>query len=911
MHEPAEWYPPVLTSFEWSDPPLWVGDGQLVNAPGYCWGATAVELLAAPGLVADGRVSDITSEYWQLAGRIIRSLRPWQNAGGLELRYIWGEPPGRLRVLLIGRALGATAETARSWASHMLDSVTRQLPAAYQFGPLAASVPEGIDTWVEIERAEETRRPGPFVPPEAASYYYLIHPLTGDGTAWPELPKLLTRAQSPGFLSLALVPTVMTDNERSAIDHINTLARHLAEPQPGYDFFGNQTTTPADASARDVHLAWERYNAQDGVLARIGLAGSSDELPQIAAGVAGILTQQAGRSTGDLINRFKIVSDIGDYESWQTATMGLVIPRGRHQVWSLPDDQAPVPVERMPYFFTEAEAAGLLVLPIPDRDGVPGLLRSRRVSMSRQSVVPPSASAGVRLGAALHHGQSGSPIDLPLASINRHVLVVGAPGSGKTSTVLTLLLRQWRDHGIPFLVLESVKTEYRSLLGLAGMEELRVITLGNERLAPLRLNPLAPPARVRCEVHKGAVLAALKLAIPLFPPLPQILTKALSRTYAEAGWQDDTVIEDGLIPPTLRDLLRNFESVFRAVGYEGEAKNIGLAFQVRLESLLEGSRGKLLDTVTSVDFDELLRSPAVIEMNDIMDGDDRAVIAAFILDRIRAAARVRGSSGGCLRHVTVIEEAHRLLARSNQQAGDAASGDRARADSVRAFCEAIAELRSSGEGFVLSSQSPSALAEAAIANTGTRILHRLESAADRIVMLDDVGASEWLRDAAGALAVGEAIMRWPERDEAELVIIQPDPDIDSGRPVDDDTVRTAMQGHRQAVSRLLPYRLCAEEVCPNGCLSQIRSRAGYIAEDLAVSAEQVWSQARSNRRDALPELAPLVAAEAGGDFQAAYCTAVHLSLQGSAFRLRPHVDDRPRLGLAIREAVDRERGRDA
>ena len=137
--------------------------------------------------------------------------------------------------------------------------------------------------------------------------------------------------------------------------------------------------------------------------------------------------------------------------------------------------------------------------------------------------------------------------------------------------------------------------------------------------------------------------------------------------------------------------MQTFQEVFDRAGYQGEARNVGRAFRVRLESLLQGSKGKLLDTMRSSDFGALLVSPTVIEMNDIQDAEEKAVLAAFVLDRVRAAAKHRGSSGGELQHVTVLEEAHRLLAKANVGGGDAASGSQAKADSVRAFCEAIAD----------------------------------------------------------------------------------------------------------------------------------------------------------------------------------------------------------------------------
>ncbi|MGX7681579.1 ATP-binding protein [Jatrophihabitans sp. DSM 45814] len=894
-----------IAALEWaSDPPIWTGDGRFLEAPDYYWGAAAVELLAAPRLEAGQQASLNGHEHRQLAARIVRSLQAWQNAGSLELRYIWGGTGHRLRVLIIGRALGSRLETARSWAGQMVENAVALFPPGYEFSSVQSPLPAGIESWVEIERAEETRATGPFVPTDVASYYYLIHPLGGSGSGWPSLANALASIDQPGFLSIVLLPTAMTDLERRAVDHVCSIATHLAAPQQTYDFFGNQIVNPPDAGAQAVLAAWQRFPERMGVLARIGVAAPRHELQRIASLVGSIVTEGTDQSDNPLPAKFSLVNDVSDSEAWQTATLGLVFPRRRHPVWSMSDDQAPITLERMPYFFSEQEAAGLLMLPVPDEQGVAGMPLSRRAAVHRETVtVTGSAAPGLHLGSTLHRGRRSRQVVLPLAAINRHALIVGASGSGKTTTVLSLLVQLWRDFRIPFLVIESVKTEYRSLLGTAGLDELLIVTLGNEGLSPLRLNPLDPPAGVRCEIHQSAIIASLKMALPLFPPQPEILAKALPETYYRAGWDDDTTGADGVAPPTLRDLMNVYQAVFDKAGYEGEARNIGRAFKVRLESLLQGSRGKLLDTVRSSDFPSLMARPTVIEMNDIHDADEKAVLAAFVLDRVRSAAKRRGSTGGQLRHVTVVEEAHRLLAKGNLGSDDAASTAHARADSVRGFCEAIGELRSLGEGFILSSQSPGALADAAVANTGTRILHRMESSVDRNAMLDDLDASDQTREITARLTKGEAIARWPEQDEIELVQVEPSPGVDSGRQVPDETVIEHMGDLRRQTMRLLPYSLCASEICATGCRTDVRRAGGRIADELGVEARELWRGNLAGTGDAVRPILELLSKTSDHDVQRAYCGAVHLSINGDAFRLRPGIDDRPTLIQSAREVV--------
>jgi DNA helicase HerA-like ATPase len=871
------------------------------------------EIIAAPSSTELGLPSGVApwQEMRTVSLAMLADAALMAGCAAFEVRYVLTPSPagsGRVQMFLTAKA--------RDWqlapAQAAVSAACEKLPQGFAWATPERALSFGTDPppdqiVIELRRDEEVTLPQwDYIP---AEFYYSVLDDPGDGSGWPAFWRTLVHATEPVTVSLLFQRTELHYEERNTLGGIVTDLRMLSEPRTEYDFLNNPISYPACMNAKQALESWERRIQQlhRPLLARLAVRSDISTGVSIATALATAVGSASGTTGSHPMYYEPPAPDKpGDIRQANFSFDWLeILPWGGHGIWE--DESAPHSLRRMPYLFGLNEAASLLVLPVPDEQGVAGMPRSRRMAQLREEVLGqgPSDGQSVRLGSALHHGVKGSPVDLPLAAINRHALVVGAPGSGKTTTLLTMLVRLWRDHHIPLLVIESVKAEYRSLLGTPGLEELQVITLGNESVSPLRLNPLAPPSGVRCEVHQSAVMASLKMALPLFSPQPQILTKALSRVYDRAGWDDDTTISEGLAPPTLRDLLSAYRSVFTEIGYEGEAKNIGLAFQTRLESLLQGSRGKLLDTVASSDFDLLLTKPLVIEMNDIQDADEKAVLAAFVLDRIRAGARNRGSSGGELRHVTVIEEAHRLLAKANVGSGDAASGDQARADSVRAFCEAIAELRSLGEGFILSSQSPSALADAAVANTGTRILHRMESSADRKVMLDDLDASEQVREAAARLRKGEAVARWPEKDETEIIQVEPDSSIDSGRQVSNEVVAERMRGYRESVIRLLPYQLCSPEICTEGCVSRTRRTGGEIAELLVGEAAKTWQEATRTGGDALTPIAERLVQEAQGHPQRAYCGAVHLSLADAAFRLRPGVDDRAVVVDAIRRAVRR------
>lgn len=896
-----------LPALEWlENAQLWIGDGAFQDASDLVWGAAALELTEAPRAVSDKDQADRSLQMRQVATQIVSSLHAWRNAGGLEVRYIWGEQTAgeALRVVLISRAFGRSLFAARSWAASMLQTVTSLFPSGYVFGDVRGPFSAHGGAWIEIERSEEVRSPAPFVSPDLASYYYVIHPLGGSGSAWPKVPAALSRLTSPGFLSIALIPTSLTQNERNAIDQICTLAQHLSRPQSGYDFFGNARETPADYSAGEVYRCWSRFLSNDGVLARIGIATDHASVRSVATLVASSIAD--GNVAGDeLPRRFKLVSDVQSLEALVTAQTGLVLPRYDAPVWQLPPDQIPVSVERVPYFFSEDEAGGLLVLPVPDEQGVPGMAASRPAGTRRgdAGIAQPDATAAVRIGRRLSGGQETTDFSLPLKYINRHTLVVGASGWGKTTTIKTMLAYLWRRHHIPFLVIEPRKLEYRDLLALDGFEELRVITIGRDDISPVRINLLAPPPGVRCENHAGRVASILRLAMPLGHPIPSLLPPAIERAYRKAGWEEDTILEDGLRPPSLRDLAGTFDEVFLTAGYKGEALNVGTAFQVRLRGLLAGSRGRVLDTVESSDPTEWLQYPAVIEL-DQAEADDVGIFSALFLQHVRAAANRRGRSR-TLRHVTVLEEAHVVLGQSDKARAAGGDGDRLQADAMTAWCEAIAELRASGEGFMLSSNSPSGLVPAALPNTSLRMLQHTESAKERNVVLDDADASPAVRALAADLGEGMALVRTPEAQEMQLIRVEPPTEVlDEEAVATDEDVQVHMAAQAAHTRRLLPFALCTRDVCVTGCNPGVRRAGRQHADRLGPEARAAWSTAKGE----LPKLGPLwrmLAARADGSLQLSYCTAAHLAIAGDVLVVPAADDIRPDVAASLREVTER------
>ncbi len=201
------------------------------------------------------------------------------------------------------------------------------------------------------------------------------------------------------------------------------------------------------------------------------------------------------------------------------------------------------------------------------------------------------------------------PFTLPIHLFQKHALVCGVTGSGKTNTCFTLL----KKLGLPFMVVEPAKGEYRRLL--RDIPDLLVFTLGDETISPFRLNPFefdysADVRNGRLMFHIDTVKSAFNASFPMYGPMAYILEDAIVSIYRDKGWDlavSENVYLKKLDPdermdrfhdylPTLRELYTKVEKTVQQKRYAPEqTMNIEAALKSRLSSLLTGSKGLMLD----------------------------------------------------------------------------------------------------------------------------------------------------------------------------------------------------------------------------------------------------------------------------------------------------------------------------
>ncbi len=378
----------------------------------------------------------------------------------------------------------------------------------------------------------------------------------------------------------------------------------------------------------------------------------------------------------------------------------------------------------------------------PERE-VPGvrLVLHPDFDVTQEPATAPAIAVGEVLDGS--HRPAG-PLVLPLESLNRHVFVCGATGAGKSQTVRALLEAATRA-GIPWLVVEPAKAEYRLMaarLAAAGAAVVRIRPGESDAIAA-GLNPLEPApdgagGRFPLQTHADLVKALFIASFRAEEPFPQVMSAALTRVYQNAGWDlalGETVADDpdpGY--PALTDLQRAAERIVQEVGYSQRVTDDVLGFiKVRLSSLRLGTTGRFLEGGHQLDFGKLLAANAVLEIEDVGDDGDKAFLMGTVLIRLaehlRMANRARPPGPVTLRHLTVIEEAHRLLRRHQAADGGAAGG--AAAHAVEMFAGLLAEIRAYGEGLIIAEQIPERLVADVIKNTAVKITHRLPAADDR------------------------------------------------------------------------------------------------------------------------------------------------------------------------------------
>lgn len=458
---------------------------------------------------------------------------------------------------------------------------------------------------------------------------------------------------------------------------------------------------------------------------------------------------------------------------------------------------------RLPYIVTADEAASFFRLPLGS-DKINAGFVVNEAGKSNKTYSENIINAGdIELG-KLRAAMGNNAIGLSLKDLAKHMLIVGTPGSGKTTFSVGLLDRLWKEHHIPFLVIEPAKNEYRALV--QSIPDLQVFTPGKNFISPFVFNPFCPPKNVRLETYKSTLKTAFAAGVSMSTPLDKIFEDTINNCYSDFRWLDNYTIADKGQVFNITDFIKCFEETFEEIGYTGDARNIGRAGVVRLKSLVN-----LFDNYFSIPIEDLLSKPTVIELAAIENADQKALIIALLLLSILAYVNANYVGEGGLRNFILLEEAHVLLDAETNAGGEGSANPAAIAQGL--VKRMLAEIRSYGVGIAIADQSPRKVGIDIVALTDIKVAFRLVERQDKEILADSTSMSELQTNRLAKLKPGEAFLFFNRLDEPEE-IITPDYRLNNNISISlaDEGIRQLSTYWNDKQDKLRPYPEC--KLCP-------------------------------------------------------------------------------------------------
>ena len=434
-----------------------------------------------------------------------------------------------------------------------------------------------------------------------------------------------------------------------------------------------------------------------------------------------------------------------------------------------------------------------LIAGLPEKEVV-GLALNEEVEFGLNAKTPDKDGEIISLGNLV---QSGNEIDtkvyLEKSALNKHIFITGVTGTGKTTTCQKLLL----ESELPFLVIEPAKTEYRILMNNPKTEDILIFTLGNDKVAPFRLNPFEFFEGESITSRVDMLKAAMEASFDMEAAIPQIIETAMYSCYQDYGWNIDTdenekfdnPYDEGVYSfPTLEDLLNKIEIEVTKHNFDDRLKKdyIG-SITARLQGLLVGSKGQMLNTRRSIDFRELIEKKVVLEIESIKNGTEKSLVMGFILTNLCEALRAKYNKDKHFKHITLIEEAHRLL--SKYTPGDSLN----KKNSVETFADMLAEVRKYGESLIIADQIPNKMTPEVLKNTNTKIVHKIFAEDDKEAIGNTISLSKEQKDFLSSLPTGRAIVFSQSWTKAVQVQIEQMTNTTSDEIIDEDRLRNRVE----------------------------------------------------------------------------------------------------------------------
>lgn len=603
-------------------------------------------------------------------------------------------------------------------------------------------------------------------------------------------------------VSFQLIPTYYSPEELVELEalyqNLSMLGHGISDRQ-----VGNVSFTNAER-LMNLYKHYSDNRNRSLFLYNIVVYGGADSLPAITSKVMGQLTL-----TEDISPNLQIVkldsstfyqSDQMLYSLPWVVNEILINSNRSTNIWN---GQFVSPnLYRFPYIITADEAATFWRLPIGDDRVNAGLTINDSGKVSKTYSKNLINAGDIEIGRL--KASSVNSIGFALNDLAKHMLICGTPGSGKTTFSIGLLDRLWKDHHIPFLVIEPAKTEYRALI--QSIPDLQVFTPGKNFISPFVFNPFVPPKNVRLETFKSTLKTAFAAGVSMSTPLDKIFEDTINNCYSDFRWLDSYTVDNKGQIFNIADFIKCFQETFDSIGYTGDAKNIGRAGIVRLKSLVN-----LFDNYYSIPIEDILKKPTIIELAAIENSEQKALIIALLLLSILAYVNANYIGEGGFRNFILLEEAHVLLD-ADTNVGEGAANPSAIAQGL--VKRMLAEIRSYGVGLAIADQSPRKVGIDIVALTDIKVAFRLVEGQDKGIIANATNMNDSQISRLAKLKPGEAFLFFNRLDEPEE-ILTPDYRLNNQISISlsDDGIKQLSTYWNDKYEHLRPYPECTFAPC--------------------------------------------------------------------------------------------------
>lgn len=369
----------------------------------------------------------------------------------------------------------------------------------------------------------------------------------------------------------------------------------------------------------------------------------------------------------------------------------------------------------------------------------------------------------MNLGKIYHMGkEEAAELLLNRQAMASHTFITGSTGTGKSNAVYHLLDEITKNGQTTFLVVEPAKGEYKNVFG--NCTDVQVFGTNPRETPLLRMNPFAFPENIHILEHIDRLVEIFNACWPMYAAMPAVLKDAIERSYQKVGWDLRNSESEKGVFPTFFDLLDILPGVIEESHYSKDTQSdyVG-ALCTRVKSLTNGIYGSVLCAEDALTDEALFDRNVVVDLSRVGSMETKSLLMGILVMKLQEYRMCSSGMNSRLRHVTVLEEAHNLLRKTSAEQSQ--EGANLQGKSVEMLANAIAEMRTYGEGFIIADQAPGLLDMSVIRNTNTKIILRLPDEEDRKLVGKSAALKEAQIDELSKLPLGVAAVyqnEWPE-----------------------------------------------------------------------------------------------------------------------------------------------------